>query len=107
MNLTMDAMLGLSPRGEIAGPHDGITPPNAGFCQSLTWGHDPQVVKRRDAVRLGPQPDLASLAEGGVLHLEESLAVEQHCHQVALDIDLEDPPFFRRDRGLHPCPPTL
>src|SRR5215471_9869937 len=61
-----------------------------------------QIVKVRDAVSFGPEPDFTCLREGVVVSLEQQLVVEGHCEVLALYCELQGVPLAGRHVHLLP-----
>src|ERR1039458_9074362 len=60
-----------------------------------------EVVEDRYAISLGPDPDLACVREGAVLHIEQVLALERDLEVVALNIDAQRVPLDGSDLLLN------
>src|SRR5215831_9815976 len=61
-----------------------------------------QIVKVRDAVSFGPEPDFTCPREGVVVSLEQQLVVEGHCEVLPLYYELQGVPLAGRHVHLLP-----
>src|ERR1039457_5253520 len=60
-----------------------------------------EVIEDRYAISLGPDPDVACVREGVVLHVEQVLVVERDLEVVALNIDAQRVPLGGSDLLFH------
>ena len=65
------------------------------FCCAVT-----QLVKQGDAVGLGPEAHLSSIGKGGILDLEQRLAVEGNAEARSVEVDTQAMPGVGRNPDI-------